>query len=539
MSNLNAALPEYTIERMKKSGLFFEDDLINSNLPTDVIGMVTDTIAAEFQVVPLCKDGNRLVLATSTEQTLKESSRLMNLLHCKDIKLLLADEDNVKMALVKYYKMDLQRQHMYRGKATSAADADTTPLKRKIDTIIQDAIQKNASDIHLRPTENGMCIEFRINGRLVDFSTDYNIGYNEIVNAVNILKGKDKTGNANISQAIMPNSGGFTVLQGNTLIHVRLSTMPLASTEERLQKVNLRLLPQREQTKKLDDLGYSPEDLKAIRTALLRSATGLFLITGETGSGKTTSLYAQIEEVLTARQESLNVITIENPVEIHDSRYCQVQVRETERESEKLSLTAPKILEVALRQDPDIILYGEIRNKLDAEVAVQAAETGHKVFSTLHSRNGVTSISRLLDLGVSRISLLSSINMIIAQKLVGRLCPHCSKSHQLTEREKLVLSPEEIKILSKAPLREPGDEYEVKQCSHCDYGYIGRTVIAEYILFDLALRDAFLKADLSFSEIAAILKKREFRSMWDKALDMVKVGETDLMEIIKKIGKDG
>lgn len=534
--DLNAALPEYAVERMKKSGFFFGDDLVNSKLQEDIIRMVPAEIAAEFQVIPIFKDQCDLVLATSTEQTFKENSRLSKILSC-NVRLLLADEDNVKMALYEYYKVDVQRQNAYRGRTLSAVEADTTPLKRKIDMILQDAIKRKASDIHLRPTEQGMCIEFRINGHLIDFTTEYGIERHEIENTVNIIKGKDESGNANISKENMPNSGSFTVLHGNTLVYVRLSTVPLAKIgQERFQKVNLRLLPQKNKTEKLDDLGYSAKDLVAIRTALLRSATGMSIISGETGSGKTTSLYAQIEEVLDMRQESLNVITIENPVEIHDSRFCQVQVRQAATEEQ--SLTAPKILDVTLRQDPDIILYGEIRNRLDAEVAVNAAETGHKVFSTVHSKNCITTISRLLDLGVSRVSLLNAINIIISQKLVGLLCPYCSQPHQLTEREKLILSAEEIQILSKAKLRQPGSESEVKRCTHCDYGYMGRTVISEYILFDMTLRDAFLKSDLRFAEIAIILEKKKFVPMWSKAFEMVKDGKTDLMEVLKKIGKD-
>lgn len=534
MSQLNVALPEYVENKMKDAGYYFNDDLVDQNISEEIIKLIPIDLVTKYRIVPICIEDGNLIIVTSTEQTLKNSNRLVKELN-RNIKLLLAEDENVKMALNHYYK--ITAQNIYRGDMRLSTENDSTPLKRKVETILQDAAKRKASDIHLRPTEYGMCVEFRINGHLIDFTEEYNISRSEIENTINIIKGKDISGNANASKINQPNSGGFNIIHGDTVIDIRLSTVPLASLAgDSFQKVNLRLLPQEKKAVKLDALGYSANDLKAIRTALIKSSAGMFLISGKVGSGKTTSLYAQIEDVLDTVKEPLNVMTIENPVEIHDSRFCQIQVREAV--TEELSLSAPKILKVCLRQDPNIILYGEIRDKTDAEVAIEAAETGHKVFSTVHAKNCVATIARLLDLGVSRASLLSELNLIISQKLVGVLCPYCSQSHVLTEREKLILSDKEIDILLKANLREPGSPEKIKQCKYCNGGYTQRTVIAEYIQFDTELRDTFLKQNLTFSEIQSILDRKNFRSMWEKVFDLVVVGQVDLMEAIKVVGKD-
>ena len=286
----------------------------------------------------------------------------------------------------------------------------------------------------------------------------------------------------------------------------------------------------------MDSIGYMPQDLRMIKNTLFKSATGLFINSGPTGAGKTTSLYAQINYVLESAGELLHVMCIENPIEIKDERFTQVQVREAEQEN--LQMLAKDILKVGLRSDPDIFLYGEIRDKGDAVVAIEASTTGHRVFTTVHASNCIKTITRLLDLEVSKMSLLSELRMIISQRLVGLLCPYCSKPHTLTEEEIKILSEEEINFLKNVNLRERGSAEEVTKCSECHgTGLIGRTAVAEYVIFDMELRDALLN-QRSFQEVATLLKSHGFKSMWEKGLYAVQNGWIELKELIQAVGKE-
>lgn len=527
-----AATPEYFNGQVKRIGLWMEDDLISLEIESELIGAVTAECAAQYHIIPFGMNAGKLLLATDSEQAFKEIDKVQQAAG-RQVKLYFAEEDNVKMALSHYYKINTA-SFSRKSASSVVTDVDTTPLRRKIGGMIQEAIKQGASDIHLLPHEYGMYVSFRVNGHLIDFTDTYAIGEKEIESVVNIIKGMDMSEQADISRKNMPDKGAFSVLRGDEEINIRLSTVPLANG---YQKVNLRL-HEKEKNKeiKITELTYAPEDLAAIRAVIMRSASGMFLNSGPTGAGKTTSLYAQIRDRVDYIGEPLNVIAIENPVELREPRFCQVQVRESE--SEKRSLTAPKIFKVALRQDPDIILYGEIRDKEDAEVAIEAATTGHQVFSTVHAKDCVATIARLLDLGVSRGSLLSELNMILSQRLVGMLCPHCSVRHELSPEELYILSPEEIERLTApmALLKARGSVTDIMKCPHCTYGYVRRVAVAEYIIFDLELRDMLL-TEVKFSAIKEILEKKGFRSMWQKGLDMVAAGETDLRELLRTVGK--
>ncbi len=518
------ATDEYFEEQMKKKGLWYREDLVEQNVREDVIEKVPAETAAKYQAVPVdfLPEG-KLLLVTSSEDTYKSLNSLRDSLGCA-IRLYFTDRDNLSLALTHYYNVSKNVRQK-----NITVEADITPLKKQLRDMINDAIKRRASDIHLLPAEDGMLTYFRINGHLIDFSPAYPV--DNLSGAINIIKGFDESGQTDTAKENMPNKGSFVVQYGNLTVDVRLSTVPLANG---WQKVNLRLLPQTKSRILLNELGYQEEDVKTIRATLLRCSAGFFLNSGPTGSGKTTSLYAQLYELLRIVSEPLNIMTIEDPVEMHVPLFCQVQVREAQ--NEELSLTAPKILKTGLRQDPDVFLYGEIRDKRDAEVAIEAAITGHKVFSTVHAKNVIATIARLLDLGVSKTSLLSELNIILSQRLVGVLCPHCSQPHRLTDEEKEILSEEEQTLLERGKLREKGTPEAIKACDHCAYGYVGRVAVAEYIVFDNELRDALL-GEVRFGKIEKTLQAQGFRSMWEKGLQMVAEGRTDLNEILRVIGK--
>ena len=513
---------------------FFESDLVSQNISAKILQFVKPEQAIKYSIIPttLGDDGN-LILVTNSPQTLKIQKSLSKELK-NPCRLFFGADENVRSALVKYYNFEgIHRGDIFAG--VRERGADSSPLALEVERAIRDAEELGASDIHLLPFSGGIYVHFRINGHLIDFTEKYNFEASDALAVVNIIKGKDTSGNADASKVNVPNRGSYMDRYGDIPVDVRISTVPIGS-EANAQKTNLRLLPQKKIFRKLDNIGYTRGDLRAIKNTLFKSATGLFINSGPTGAGKTTSLYAQINYVLDTAEEPLHVMCIENPIEIKDERFTQVQVREAEQEN--LQMLPSHILKVGLRSDPDIFLYGEIRDKEDAVVAIEASTTGHRVFTTVHASNCIKTITRLLDLEVSKMSLLSELRMIISQRLVGTLCPKCSRKHTLTEDEIRILSDEEIKLLKNSNLMERGSAEEIFKCPDCHgTGLSGRTAVAEYVVFDMELRDALLNQK-SFQEVATLLKSHGFKSMWDKGLFMAMNGWIELRELIQTVGKE-
>lgn len=524
---------DYFIEKVRDQGLFFAEDLYELTIEEKILEKVPKKMAEKYHLIPVFMDKEILVLVTDSEEALMKMSLIQKELNMS-IKILIADMENVKMALAKFY--DVQGYHKSIDVDRSDEGQEDSPLKRKIKEMLQNAAHDRASDIHLLPFSSGVYVTFRINGHLVDVTGEYKFKPEEGINLINIIKGMDTSRSADAGRLNMPDSGSWLMYHGDTPIFVRMATVPIGNTEG-LQKGNLRLLPQNHKIVKLDQIGYPADDLQEIRKVLYKYATGLFLNSGPTGAGKTTSLYAQMYDVLDFAGEPLNIMTIDDPIEIREERFTQVQVRHTEQEN--LDLSGSKILKIGLRSDPDMFLYNEIRDTTDAVVAIEASTTGHRVFSTVHASNCIKTITRLLDLEVSKSSLLSELRMIISQRLIGILCPHCSQDHDLTEMEKSILSEEELKKIT-APgikLRERGTVEKQKACKHCRHGFEGRIAVDEYVVFDNELRDALL-GQTSFKNVENVLKSHHFKSMWEKGLDMVASGRVEFKEIVRVIGKE-
>ena len=459
-----------------------ENEIMTGEIPTEILNLIDAEQAIKFGILPLgYDDEDNLELLTNSPQTLKSQKSLSRELQMPCV-LYFDDGDKVRSGLIKYYNYEgARRGDRFAG--VQERNLDSSPLTREVERSIRDAMELGASDIHYLPYSGGIYVQFRINGHLIDYTERYNFTAADALAVVNIIKSKDTSGNADAAKVNLPNRGSYMDRYGDTPVDVRIATVPIGS-EGNNQKANLRLLPQKNTLVKLDNIGYTKGDLRMIKNTLFKSATGLFINSGPTGAGKTTSLYAQINYVLESAGEPLHVMCIENPIEIKDERFTQVQVREAEQEN--LQMLAKDILKVGLRSDPDIFLYGEIRDKGDAVVAIEASTTGHRVFTTVHASNCIKTITRLLDLEVSKMSLLSELRMIISQRLVGLLCPYCSKPHTLTEEEIKILSEEEINFLKNVNLRERGSAEEVTKCSECHgTGLIGRTAVAEYVIFDM------------------------------------------------------
>lgn len=526
-------------QKMIDKGKYIDASLVKLNIPANIVALVDKNIAQKYKILPFNYDEEHQTLyIVCNEDALLEQDEIEDIFSTKlnaTIKLVLTDNYNLKEALKYYYKVDLNTQSM--AHEVQENIEDNAPILNKVKNIIADAIEFGASDIHFLPykfnNRYSIKILYRINGKNVNHSADYDFTENEIPRISMAIKRLDTSASSDMLRKNMPNKGSFLTKDklGND-VDVRISTMPMVSG---MEKVVLRLQQFLSKQKTLYDIGYLSKDIDIIKNQLKICPTGLFIITGPTGSGKTTTLHAQIGEVVkkNADYEKI-VVTIEDPVEIYNPNYCQVQIHETEDNATNFS--SQKALQVILRQDPEIILYNEIRNKTDAETVIQAGATGHQVFTTLHANDCITAISRLLDLGVSKVSLLNQVNLISSQRLIGILCPHCQREYKLSESDKILLSEEEYNRLSTIDLKQVGTVEQRNNCPHCNHtGYINRIAIVEYVLFNDDLKDILYHTS-SMKEIKEALKKNKFISMWEKGLDYVVAGKTSLIELYNQIG---
>lgn len=525
-------------QKMIDKGKYIDASLVKLNIPANIVALVDKNIAQKYKILPFNYDEEHQTLyIVCNEDALLEQDEIEDIFSTKlnaTIKLVLTDNYNLKEALKYYYKVDLNTQSM--AHKVQENIEDNAPILNKVKNIIADAIEFGASDIHFLPykfnNRYSIKILYRINGKNVNHSADYDFTENEIPRISMAIKRLDTSASSDMLRKNMPNKGSFLTKDklGND-VDVRISTMPMVSG---MEKVVLRLQQFLSKQKTLYDIGYLSKDIDIIKNQLKICPTGLFIITGPTGSGKTTTLHAKIGEVVKNADYEKIVVTIEDPVEIYNPNYCQVQIHETEDNATNFS--SQKALQVILRQDPEIILYNEIRNKTDAETVIQAGATGHQVFTTLHANDCITAISRLLDLGVSKVSLLNQVNLISSQRLIGILCPHCQREYKLSESDKILLSKEEYNRLSTIDLKQIGTVEQRNNCPHCNHtGYINRIAIVEYVLFNDDLKDILYHTS-SMKEIKEALKKNKFISMWEKGLDYVVAGKTSLIELYNQIG---
>jgi general secretion pathway protein E len=333
--------------------------------------------------------------------------------------------------------------------------ANEAPIIRLVNTVIKQAIEDRASDIHIEPFEKDLIIRFRIDGILYNMFTPPKKYQAAIISRVKIMA------NLNIAENRLPQDGRIQLKVGGKDIDIRVSVFPTYYGE----RIVLRLLNKSDMKFDLDSLGFSKETLK-IFNDLIKKTHGIILVTGPTGSGKTTTLYSVLTRLNTA---DVNILTVEDPIEYQLHGVGQMQVKP------KIDLTFAAGLRSILRQDPDIIMVGEIRDLETAEIAIQAALTGHRVFSTIHTNDAASGITRLLDMGVEPFLIASSVNAFLAQRLVRTICPHCKQSYKP--------DPVVLKDLGMKPSHIQGKKlYRGKGCEKCiNTGYLGRTGIYELL----------------------------------------------------------
>jgi type IV pilus assembly protein PilB len=382
--------------------------------------------------------------------------------------------------------------------------AESRPIVKTVNAVIRDGIATRASDIHIEPATGHVRVRYRVDGVLNEALRLPKWVQPVIVARLKVLA------NLDIAERRVPQDGRFRLRLRRTEVDVRVSTLPTHHGE----KVVMRLLNPDESVCRLDALGFAPAALQAIR-ASIGQPQGTILVTGPTGSGKSSTLFGSLREIVS---RPLNIVTIENPIEYELPGISQVQI------NEKAGLTFASILRSILRQDPNVILVGEIRDRETAEIAFQAAMTGHLVLSTLHTNDAPSAVSRLFDLDVPAYLIGSSLSLVIAQRLVRRICEAC--------KEPVTPDPAE---LAKLGLDPACAYFQGKGCPRCcNTGYLGRTVVAEVLPVDERVR-ALIAARAPEGAIRKAMRAVELPSILEDASRKVRLGETTVEEVIRVV----
>ena len=385
-------------------------------------------------------------------------------------------------------------------------DYENKPVVDVVNEMIIDAINKKASDIHFDPTENELNVRIRIDGELLEYAKVPNFVKKNLLTRIKIISGM------NITETRLPQDGAIKNLTDASGLDLRVSSLPIVDGE----KIVIRILNYSMSSSGLENLGLSDENLEKINK-LLKVPNGIILVSGATGTGKSTTVYAMLQILNTV---SKNIITVEDPVEMKIPGINQVQVMSD------IGLTFGNTLRSILRQDPDIIMIGEIRDDETARIAVRASITGHLVLSTIHTNNSLNTIERLLDMEVERYLLGSALTGIIAQRLVKKLCPKCRASRPTTNYEKELFR----KVLNK----EVDAIYAPQGCSECINGYSGRTALHEVLIINQEIRDAITN-NIRKNELRHLVYDKHVTSLLKDGLEKVVAGVTSIDEILRVI----
>lgn len=516
-------------ELLRKDMLIEEVQLPEFRIEPMLAELIPHSFCARQLVVPLRLDGKRLLLAMADplDEGLIDEVRFTAGL---DLKVVMADIAAIRKKIEELYSGDggvdfkeletlVSSPDPYEGIEIVIEDNDVAPLEellrdtesppaiRIANAIILEAIRLGASDIHIQPRTKSVVVRYRIDGVLVDKINIPHQLHQSLVSRLKIMSELD------ISERRRPQDGRITVKTPMRMVDLRISTLPTINGE----KIVMRILDRNSAVHGLDKLGFSPVDLPRV-TDMVARPQGIILATGPTGSGKTTTLYSLLQHDATPEK---NYVTIEDPVEYYLDMAGQVLVRE------KIGLNFPTILRALLRQDPDVVLLGEIRDIETAEVAFHAALTGHLVYSTLHTNSAIATIARLFDLGLKPYVVATALEGIIAQRLVRRVCPECSQEEVANPLLKARLGRAFSDLASTA---------RGKGCPACHgSGYKGRVGIYEVLTLDDDLRDR-IGSGASVLEIRRLVRQKGLRSIAHHAVERVTAGATTLEEILRVLG---
>jgi type IV pilus assembly protein PilB len=478
------------------------------------LSLVPQEVATAHKVIPLHLEGNTLTVVVADPFDIVAVDTLRRLTG-KSINTVVAPEGEIIKAIDLWYAETEKFEELVKRATelvgTAELRVEEPPIIKLVNYIIVTGIKKRATDIHIEPEKNTVIIRYRIDGILHVWTLLPKNLCNSIVSRVKIMSGLD------ISETRIPQDGRISFFFAGRQIDLRVSTYPTAEGEN----VVLRILDKSKLITKIEMLGYSKYQLEIFRR-LLHKTYGMVLVTGPTGCGKTTTLYAALLEI---NSTQLNIMTVEDPIEYELPFIRQSQV------NPKAGFTFAKGLRAILRQDPDIIMVGEIRDLETLEIAIHAALTGHLVLSTLHTNDAVAAIARLIYMGASKYVLASALAGVIAQRLVRVICPYCKEAYTPSEHDREYLSshlPSEM-LPSEIVL------YKGKGCEKCNHtGFLGRTVISEIFEVTPEVYEAIIKGT-DETEIKALLSHQNFVSMLQDGLLKALAGITTIEEVWRVI----
>ncbi len=491
----------------------------------DILNRIPEDVAFKHRVIPFSSTSDSICIATANPFDIYAQEAVRLTTNSKPV-LFYTPEAQIEEYLRKFYlqeytddefedfsdgfEIDVEIEEEEKEEELNIEilknQAKHAPAIRFVNNILLKAIQERASDIHFEPQENNLKVRFRIDGVLREVTATPKKLMPGIISRIKIISSLD------IAERRLPQDGRCKIKIFGRGVDIRISTLPTVFGE----KVVLRILDKEGHSLNINDIGLE-EDLKDKFTQALNEPHGIILVTGPTGSGKTTTLYSALNQI---NSEGKNIVTIEDPVEYQLKGINQMQTKT------EIGLTFAAGLRTILRQDPDIIMIGEIRDLEAAEIAMRAAMTGHLVFSTLHTNNSIATILRLIDMGVDKFLICSSILAVMAQRLVRRICFHCTEEY----------TPEDInldRVKKEQHLFENVTFLRGKGCTHCgETGYWGRLAIFEILPLNNTIRNVILK-DGSYDEIKEVGLEYGMELLLNNGLKKVSDGLTTIEEVMR------
>lgn len=515
-------------EILTDRGFITEDDLLQAlevqlgtprvyldmlTVNKEAVKLIPEVLSRKYNVLPVqVIDGKLLVLMNDPLNIIAEED--IRIASGYDLQIALCGKDEISKAISKYYSEDYMyktaaefrsQEKLYEAiEEELSEDIKNAPAVKLVDSIIQNAVRRKASDIHIEPFEHRMVVRYRIDGELQKQFDSPREPMAGLVTRIKIMSNMD------IAERRIPQDGRIFTKVDKETVDLRVSVLPTVNGE----KIVIRILDKSAFNVDKEVLGLDKDDLKKINK-MITKPYGIVLVTGPTGSGKSTTLYSLLKDL---NKEEKNIITVEDPVEFSMDGINQVNV------NTKAGLTFASGLRSILRQDPDILMIGEIRDTETAEIAVRAAITGHLVLSTIHTNDAPSSVVRLKDMGVEPYLVSSALVGVIAQRLIRKLCPDCKKEYLASDYEKEVLG---------VPKERPMMLYRKVGCNRCNNtGYKGRVGIYEIMEINKAIRE-LINADASLEDITNAALRNNMKTLSKSAINVILKGDSTIEELLR------
>lgn len=521
MKKFNQA-EELLAEVCKELGITYLKDIPTNDISADLVRDIPINYCKSNYVLPYKEEKNELLVLTANplqHQIIKDFSLLFE----KPTRLIVSSASKVLDAINRVYERSTSALSGIENIETDnydpdeqiidllEAEDDEAPVIKFVNSVLFRAVKEKASDIHVEPFEKDLVIRFRVDGVLYTVFKPPKKLQNSIISRLKVMA------NLNIAEKRLPQDGRIPLKIGGKDIDIRVSTVPATFGE----RIVMRLQDRSNVILALEQLGFSQENMDRVDD-LIRRPYGIMLVTGPTGSGKSTTLYACLTRINTP---DLNILTIEDPVEQRIHGIGQVQT------NAKIGLTFASGLRAFLRQDPEVIMVGEIRDQETAELAIQASLTGHLVFSTLHTNDSAGAFPRLLDVGAEPFLIATSVIGVMAQRLIRVLCPHCKESY----------SPSELELATLGITREQAQNSQVSKAVGCDKcngkGYLGRTLIAELLSVDDDIRSLVMQKKDGGS-IRRLAVQKGMKTFREHGIEKVLAGITTIEELVSNTQLD-